>query len=137
LSRARVALPARSFQTHCLGAGRGESHGVALGLRQYPRSFAFAPGELVGMRVTQLGANDREGSLHLLTVPTKPSCEFAWPRLRHSPNVAGRSVVADMPRPVMDLGRGRPSLWLRPEIERCQARQAALGKTRPRRGSTC
>ena len=23
----------------------------------------------------------------------------------------------DMPRPVLDLGRGRPSLWLRPEIE--------------------
>jgi predicted DNA-binding transcriptional regulator AlpA len=23
----------------------------------------------------------------------------------------------DMPRPVIDLGRGRPRLWLRPEIE--------------------
>ena len=23
----------------------------------------------------------------------------------------------DMPRPVVSLGRGRPSLWLRPEIE--------------------
>ncbi|MCC5954408.1 MAG: hypothetical protein JJU45_20160 [Acidimicrobiia bacterium] len=23
----------------------------------------------------------------------------------------------DMPRPVVDLGRGRPRLWLRPEIE--------------------
>jgi glutathione-regulated potassium-efflux system ancillary protein KefG len=23
----------------------------------------------------------------------------------------------DMPRPVVDLGRGRPKLWLRPEIE--------------------
>jgi glutathione-regulated potassium-efflux system ancillary protein KefG len=25
---------------------------------------------------------------------------------------------ADMPRPVLDLGRGRPRLWLRPEVER-------------------
>lgn len=24
---------------------------------------------------------------------------------------------ADMPRPVIDLGRGRPRLWLRPQIE--------------------
>jgi predicted DNA-binding transcriptional regulator AlpA len=24
---------------------------------------------------------------------------------------------ADMPRPVIDLGRGRPRLWLKPEIE--------------------
>jgi predicted DNA-binding transcriptional regulator AlpA len=24
---------------------------------------------------------------------------------------------ADMPKPVVDLGRGRPRLWLRPEIE--------------------
>lgn len=42
----------------------------------------------------------------------------------------------DMPRPVLDLGRGRPSLWLRPEIERWHARQAVLGKTRPRRRSS-
>jgi predicted DNA-binding transcriptional regulator AlpA len=39
----------------------------------------------------------------------------------------------DMPRPVLDLGRGRPSLWLRPEIERWHARQVQLGRTRPRR----
>jgi len=39
----------------------------------------------------------------------------------------------DMPRPVLDLGRGRPSLWLRPEIERWHARQVELGRTRPRR----
>ena len=38
----------------------------------------------------------------------------------------------DMPRPVLDLGRGRPSLWLRPEIERWHARQVELGRTRPR-----
>lgn len=34
----------------------------------------------------------------------------------------------DMPRPVLDLGRGRPSLWLRPEIERWHARQVELGR---------
>ena len=39
----------------------------------------------------------------------------------------------DMPRPVLDLGRGRPSLWLRPEIERWHARQVELGRTRPKR----
>ena len=43
------------------------------------------------------------------------------------------SRYPDMPRPVLDLGRGRPSLWLRPEIERWHARQAAVGKTRKRR----
>ncbi|MBV8988710.1 MAG: hypothetical protein JO372_09145 [Solirubrobacterales bacterium] len=41
----------------------------------------------------------------------------------------------EMPRPVLDLGRGRPSLWLRPEIERWHARQEARGKTRPSRRS--
>jgi len=40
---------------------------------------------------------------------------------------------ADMPRPVIDLGRGRPKLWLRPEIERWAAGLAAAGRTRPRR----
>ena len=40
---------------------------------------------------------------------------------------------SDMPRPVLDLGRGRPSLWLRPEIERWHARQVERGLTRPRR----
>ncbi len=39
----------------------------------------------------------------------------------------------DMPRPVLDLGRGRPSLWLRPDIERWYARQVERGRTRPRR----
>jgi hypothetical protein len=39
----------------------------------------------------------------------------------------------DMPRPVLDLGRGRPSLWLRPEIERWHAHQVELGRTRPKR----
>ena len=39
----------------------------------------------------------------------------------------------DMPRPVLDLGPGRPSLWLRPHIERWHARQVELGRTRPKR----
>lgn len=39
----------------------------------------------------------------------------------------------EMPRPVLDLGPGRPSLWLRPQVERWQARQVAMGRTRPRR----
>ena len=42
----------------------------------------------------------------------------------------------EMPRPVLDLGRGRPSLWLRPEIERWHARQVELGRTRPKQGTT-
>jgi glutathione-regulated potassium-efflux system ancillary protein KefG len=29
-----------------------------------------------------------------------------------------QSRYPDMPRPVVDLGAGRPRLWLRPEIER-------------------
>jgi hypothetical protein len=42
---------------------------------------------------------------------------------------------ADMPRPVVDLGRGRPKLWLRPQIERWAALQAEAGRTRPARRS--
>ena len=38
----------------------------------------------------------------------------------------------DMPRPVLDLGAGRPSLWLRPQIKRWHARQVAAGRTRSR-----
>ena len=38
----------------------------------------------------------------------------------------------DMPRPVINLGRGRPMLWLRPEIERWASKRAARGQTRPR-----
>ena len=37
----------------------------------------------------------------------------------------------DMPGPVIDLGRGRVKLWLRPEIERWAAAMAAKGRTRP------
>lgn len=36
----------------------------------------------------------------------------------------------DMPHPVIDLGQGRVKLWLRPQIERWAARQAAEGRTR-------
>ncbi|HUA05514.1 MAG TPA: hypothetical protein VMB27_16530 [Solirubrobacteraceae bacterium] len=39
---------------------------------------------------------------------------------------------ADMPRPVVDLGEGRVKLWLRPDIERWAADQAAHGRTRRR-----
>ncbi len=41
----------------------------------------------------------------------------------------------DMPRPVIDLGRGRTKLWLRPEVERWYARQVAAGRTRAKRSS--
>jgi glutathione-regulated potassium-efflux system ancillary protein KefG len=42
----------------------------------------------------------------------------------------------EMPRPVLDLGAGRPSLWLRPEVERWHVRQIARGRTRPSRRVT-
>jgi predicted DNA-binding transcriptional regulator AlpA len=34
---------------------------------------------------------------------------------------------ADMPRPVLDLGTGRPSLWLRAQIERWSAQHTERG----------
>lgn len=42
---------------------------------------------------------------------------------------------ADMPRPVVDLGRGRPKLWLRPEIERWHTEIVAQGRTRTKRSA--
>jgi predicted DNA-binding transcriptional regulator AlpA len=39
----------------------------------------------------------------------------------------------DMPRPIIDLGRGRPKLWLRPAIETWSAAQVASGRTRAKR----
>jgi predicted DNA-binding transcriptional regulator AlpA len=36
----------------------------------------------------------------------------------------------DMPRPVVNLGRGRPMLWLGSEIERWHDRTAAEGRTK-------
>lgn len=42
----------------------------------------------------------------------------------------------DMPKPVFDLGKGRVKLWLRPEVERWAAIQAAQhGVRRGRRRS--
>ena len=42
----------------------------------------------------------------------------------------------DMPRPVVDLGKGRVKLWLRPEIEQWHAQQSdAGGSRRPRSGA--
>jgi hypothetical protein len=39
----------------------------------------------------------------------------------------------DMPRPVVDLGRGRPKLWLRPPVQTWADRQRVAGRTRPAR----
>lgn len=39
----------------------------------------------------------------------------------------------DMPRPVLDLGRGRPKLWLRPEVQAWAENQRETGRTRPAR----
>jgi hypothetical protein len=46
-----------------------------------------------------------------------------------------QACYEDMPRPVVDLGRGRSKLWLRPEVERWAAvhRERAAGRGRPRR----
>jgi predicted DNA-binding transcriptional regulator AlpA len=40
---------------------------------------------------------------------------------------------ADMPRPVVNLGRGRCMLWLRPEVEQWAHEVATSGRTRPKR----
>jgi predicted DNA-binding transcriptional regulator AlpA len=39
----------------------------------------------------------------------------------------------DMPRPVVNLGRGRCMLWLRPEIEQWGRDLVTSGRTRPQR----
>jgi predicted DNA-binding transcriptional regulator AlpA len=39
----------------------------------------------------------------------------------------------DMPRPVVDLGRGRPKLWLRPAIQQWSQRMSSEGRTRVKR----
>jgi predicted DNA-binding transcriptional regulator AlpA len=41
-----------------------------------------------------------------------------------------QSRYPDMPRPVVNLGPGRPMLWLRPEVERWHAETVAQGRTR-------
>jgi glutathione-regulated potassium-efflux system ancillary protein KefG len=44
--------------------------------------------------------------------------------LGHATSVHGyQRRYADMPRPVLSLGRGRIQLWLRPEIEKWHARR--------------
>lgn len=40
---------------------------------------------------------------------------------------------ADLPQPVLDLGRGRPKLWSRCAIERWATELGDAGRTRPRR----
>jgi predicted DNA-binding transcriptional regulator AlpA len=42
----------------------------------------------------------------------------------------------EMPRPVVNLGRGRCMLWLRPEIEKWANELVASGRTRPKRRVT-
>lgn len=42
---------------------------------------------------------------------------------------------ADMPRPVVDLGPGRPRLWLRPEIEAWAERTGRRIQEVPKRAS--
>jgi predicted DNA-binding transcriptional regulator AlpA len=39
----------------------------------------------------------------------------------------------DMPRPVVDLGRGRPKLWLRPDMQQWSAQLRSEGRTRVNR----
>jgi len=54
--------------------------------------------------------------------------------LSHPNNVSVyRHRYADMPRPVVNLGRGRCMLWLRPEIEEWAHRLVATGRTRGNR----
>jgi predicted DNA-binding transcriptional regulator AlpA len=49
--------------------------------------------------------------------------------LSHANSVSGYlRRYDDLPRPVVQMGRGRPALWLRPEIEAWSAR-------RPRRSN--
>lgn len=43
---------------------------------------------------------------------------------------------ADMPRPVVNLGRGRCMLWLQAEVEQWAKELAATGRTRPKRRVT-
>jgi glutathione-regulated potassium-efflux system ancillary protein KefG len=58
-------------------------------------------------------------------------------RLSHRNTVSQyQRRYADMPRPVLDLGEGRVKLWLRPEIVRWASKQAAMGRTRRKRGSS-
>jgi predicted DNA-binding transcriptional regulator AlpA len=54
--------------------------------------------------------------------------------LSHPNNVSVyRHRYADMPSPVVSLGRGRCMLWLRPEIEAWARALVTSGRTRPSR----
>jgi hypothetical protein len=55
-------------------------------------------------------------------------------RLAHRNTVSQyQQRYEDMPKPVIDLGKGRVKLWLRPEVEEWAALQASRGRTRPKR----
>jgi predicted DNA-binding transcriptional regulator AlpA len=57
--------------------------------------------------------------------------------LSHPNNVSVyRHRYADMPNPVITLGRGRCTLWLRPEIEAWAHELVTSGRTRPARRVT-
>jgi glutathione-regulated potassium-efflux system ancillary protein KefG len=54
--------------------------------------------------------------------------------LSHPNNVSVyQHRYADMPGPVVNLGRGRCMLWLRPEIEQWCRDLVTSGRTRPKR----
>lgn len=54
--------------------------------------------------------------------------------LSHPNNVSVyQHRYADMPRPVVNLGRGRCMLWLRSEIDVWAKELVASGRTRPKR----
>ena len=54
--------------------------------------------------------------------------------LSHPNNVSVyQHRYADMPRPVVNLGRGRCMLWVRSEIEQWARYLAASGRTKPKR----
>lgn len=51
--------------------------------------------------------------------------------LSHSNSVSTyQKRYRDMPRPVVDLGPGRPRLWLRPEIEEWARSESRVGRRR-------
>jgi glutathione-regulated potassium-efflux system ancillary protein KefG len=49
---------------------------------------------------------------------------------RHNTVSVYQHRYPDMPRPVIDLGKGRMKLWLRPEIEKWTAGHAAAARRR-------
>jgi glutathione-regulated potassium-efflux system ancillary protein KefG len=67
----------------------------------------------------------------------EPVWRLAATRVRRrsepAPLVEYQARYDDMPRPVIDLGRGRSKLWMRQEVERWHAQQVARGRTRVKR----